>query len=103
MTRKKVERRFVLCVYNDEYPAALEVRKLYVALGEADAEMKGFVRVIDESSEDYLYPKRYFVALELPKAATKVAVALQRRRGMNSRFREVRRLDIRRFEPTADR
>jgi hypothetical protein len=75
MARKKVERRFVLCVNNDEYPAALEVRKLYIALGEADAEMKGFVRVIDESGEDYLYPKRYFVALELPKAAAKALLA----------------------------
>ncbi len=26
------------------------------------------IRVIDESSEDYLYPSNYFIEIELPKA-----------------------------------
>jgi hypothetical protein len=26
------------------------------------------IRVVDESGEDYLYPARYFVRLELPKS-----------------------------------
>jgi len=75
MARKKVERRFVMCVDNDGYPASLEVKKVYVSLGEPDAEMRGFLRVIDESGEDYLFPKRFFVAVELPKAAAKVVLA----------------------------
>jgi hypothetical protein len=61
--------QFLLCVKNDAYPASLEVRKVYRALPDAAASEKGFVRVIDESGEDYLYPADNFVAVELPQAA----------------------------------
>ncbi len=60
--------RFVICVRNDDYPAALERRKIYRSLPEPDAERRGLVRIIDESGEDYLYPSDYFVAIELPEA-----------------------------------
>jgi hypothetical protein len=59
----------LLCVKNDTYPASLEVRKVYQELPDPDDSAKGFVRVIDESGEDYLYPADYFVAIDLPKAA----------------------------------
>jgi hypothetical protein len=68
MARKKV-RRFLLCVNSGGYPASLESRKVYVSLPDADAEAKGFTRVIDESGEDYLYPESLFVPVELPQAA----------------------------------
>ena len=43
----------------------LELRKTYAVLPAADNEA-GFLRVVDESGEDYLYPAEYFVRLELP-------------------------------------
>ncbi len=64
--------RFLLCVKNEGYPASLEVRKVYQALPDSVAASRGFVRVIDESGEDYLYPTGYFVAVELPEAASRV-------------------------------
>jgi len=60
---------YLLCVNNEGYPASLEVRKVYRALPDEVAEARGFVRVIDESGEDYLYPSERFVAVELPQAA----------------------------------
>jgi hypothetical protein len=75
MAQKKIKRGFVMCVDNAAYPASLEVKKMYVALGEPDSEMKGFLRVIDESGEDYLFPKKFFVSVELPKTAAKVVLA----------------------------
>jgi len=63
---------FLLCVKNEGYPASLEVRKVYRALPDAVAESRGFVRVIDESGEDYLYSSDCFVAVELPQAAARV-------------------------------
>ena len=57
---------FVVCLQNDEYPASLEVRKLYRVVVDRDAEAHGQLRVIDESGEDYLYPVGYFAAVELP-------------------------------------
>jgi hypothetical protein len=56
----------VICVRNDDYPASLEVRKVYRSLPEPDAERRGLIRVIDESGEDYLYPADHFVTIELP-------------------------------------
>jgi len=56
---------FVICIRNDDYPASLEKRKLYVKLPDPEAERHHYVRVIDESGEDYLYPEGYFAAVEL--------------------------------------
>ena len=60
-------RRYVLCVSNDGYLASLEPRKIYMALADADAARHELVRVVDESGEDYLYPKSHFVPLRLPR------------------------------------
>ena len=60
---------YVLCVKNDGYPSSLDVRKVYRALPDRDAENHGQIRVIDESGEDYLFSSRYFVRLPLPSAA----------------------------------
>jgi hypothetical protein len=53
-------KQLVVCVKNDGYPASLEKRKLYVMLPDRAAEKHGLLRVIDESGEDYLYPKSFF-------------------------------------------
>ena len=58
---------FVICVRNDDYPASLEKRKLYEAISDPVGEQHGQTRVIDESGEDYLYPRDYFVPVSLPK------------------------------------
>ncbi len=69
MAHDKPEGYFYLCVSNDAYPASLEMRKVYRGLSDPAAEARGFVRIIDESGEDYLYPATCFVAVELPLAA----------------------------------
>lgn len=69
MPKKKPSRRFLLCVRNDDYPASLETRKVYEAVPDAVAAARHFVRVIDESGEDYLYPENYFVPIEVPHSA----------------------------------
>ncbi len=62
-------RRYLLCIKNEGYPASLEVRKIYNALPDAEAGKHGLIRVIDESGEDYLYPREFFIPIALPKAA----------------------------------
>ena len=66
MTRRPNKDRLVVCLRNDEYPVDLEVRKIYRAVPDRDAEAHGLVRVIDESGEDYLYPAEYFASIKLP-------------------------------------
>jgi hypothetical protein len=65
-------KRFLLCVANDEYQASLEPRKVYEALDDSEAEVRGMVRVVDESGEDYLYPASFFVAIEVPQGARRL-------------------------------
>lgn len=72
------KKRFVVCVRNTGYPASLELRKIYQSLPDADAEAHNLVRVIDESGEDYLYPDKFFLALDLPQG---VETALRRATG----------------------
>jgi hypothetical protein len=69
MARKKSQAQFVICVRNDDYPASLELRKVYERLDDPEAARHKMLRVIDESGEDYLYPDDYFVAVRLPQAA----------------------------------
>ena len=64
--------RFAICVENAGAPASLEVRKIYRVVDDPGAASQGLVRVIDESGEDYLYPDKFFVPIEVPKAAIKV-------------------------------
>ena len=54
----------------------LEVGKLYRIVTDAKAKAEGFLRVIDESGEDYLYPVSNFHELRLPASiAKKIASA----------------------------
>ena len=61
----EVSREFVVCIKNTDYPASLEVRKIYQVLPDSKANRHQMIRVIDESGEDYLYPNSYFLPIEL--------------------------------------
>ena len=61
----RMGRRFVVCLKNDGYPASLELRKVYQSLPDPKAARLALVRVIDESGEDYLYPKAFFAPITL--------------------------------------
>lgn len=54
---KPQARQLVVCVNNEGYPASLERRKIYIAHRDADAEKHGLIRIVDESGDDYLYPR----------------------------------------------
>ena len=74
---KPRDAQFVICLRNKDYPASLEVRKVYVMIPDEQA-AKHQLRVIDESGEDYLYPEDYFVAVQLPQAAEKAVLRASR-------------------------
>jgi len=64
---KDIPPRFAVCIKNTDYPASLELYKIYRLLPDEEAAKDGDVRVIDESGEDYLYPADYFVVIDVPK------------------------------------
>lgn len=67
--------QFVICIDSSEYPASLELHKIYRRLPDENTQADGDLRIIDESGEDYLFPAEYFV--ELPETATDTARLLQ--------------------------
>ncbi len=72
---KTSSKQLVVCLENEDYPASLEKRKIYVALSDQAAERHGLIRVIDESGEDYLYPKSFFRVIVLPQSVRKAVLA----------------------------
>ena len=60
--------QFGLCLNNEGYPASLEVGKLYRVIPDDDAAAHGYIRVIDESGEDYAYTASRFHLMQLPDA-----------------------------------
>jgi len=65
---KKTEPGFVVCLKNEGYTASLERHKIYRVLPDPQAEKDGDLRIIDESGEDYLYPKDWFALITVPDA-----------------------------------
>ena len=63
---------YALCIDNGGYPESLEVRKIYPVLPDEKATSRGYIRVIDETGEDYLYPAKYFVPIQLPPEVAKI-------------------------------
>ena len=59
---------YAICIEN-RGAEDLDIRKVYRVLPDKEAGATGYVRVVDESGEDYLYPADYFVSLELPPKA----------------------------------
>ena len=71
MAKAKSSKQYVVCVRNDGYAASLEARKIYQLLPDKTAQARGYVRVVDESGEDYLYPADRFVPIEVPRKPLK--------------------------------
>ena len=65
-------KRFVLCLNNAGYAASLEVGKVYRIIQDDEASSHGYIRVIDESGEDYAYTTNRFHLIQLPSAVEKV-------------------------------
>ena len=68
MTKPRTKTKFVLCIANKDCDD-LEKGKVYPLLADAKSMRDGFVRVVDESGEDYLYPESYFVVVDIPSKA----------------------------------
>ena len=66
MNKPNSEKKFALCIENRD-SEDLEKRKIYQVIADPEAEAEGYLRVVDESGEDYLYPKSYFIIIHLPR------------------------------------
>ncbi len=69
-----MKKHFMISIENSNYESSLEIRKVYEIINDKGADKHNQIRVIDESGEDYLYPKQYFDPIRLP-IATKEKIA----------------------------
>jgi hypothetical protein len=67
--------KFALCLNNEGYPASLEVGKLYRVIADKEAAKEGYLRVVDESGEDYAFTANRFHIVELPLDVKKTLLA----------------------------
>jgi hypothetical protein len=65
--RAKQQKYFAVCINNKRYEASLEKEKLYRVIPDEEAEARGYLRVVDESGEDYGYSADRFFRLEVPR------------------------------------
>jgi len=70
-TTRKPRVRFAVCIRNKGYEASLEVGKLYRVIPDRKAASHGYIRIVDESGEDYGYAADRFFAIEVPKPLEK--------------------------------
>jgi hypothetical protein len=70
-TRRRPAHGFALCIEPGEYEAHLVVGKVYRVVTPEPRDRKADIRIVDESGEDYLYPRGWFVPLDLPAKAKK--------------------------------
>ena len=74
---KQITKHFALCIDNAGYEASLIRGKVYRILPDSRAAKDDFVRIIDESGEDYLFHKNHFVFVDFPKAIQKKLLQLE--------------------------
>jgi hypothetical protein len=70
--------RFAICLDNEGYEASLELRKIYQVLAPEQNDPKDYIRIRDESGDDYLYYKKSFELIELPQRTERKLLATLR-------------------------
>lgn len=68
MAKENKKKSFALCIENKECED-LEKRKIYMVLPDNKASKEGYIRIVDESGDDYLYPQSYFILVKLSQKA----------------------------------
>lgn len=69
MARKDKNLQFAICINNAGYIDDLNVRTVYRVLPDESAAKSKYLRIIDETGEDYLFPAHYFILIEVPVEA----------------------------------
>ena len=67
--------QFGLCLNNEGYAASLEPGKLYRVIRDDEVMNQGYLRVIDESGEEYAYAANRFYLIHLPVAVEKALMS----------------------------
>ncbi len=69
---KEKEIQFAICLDNEGYKASLDIGKLYRVIPDDEASAHGYIRVIDESGEDYAFTSDRFHVVHIPVFVEKI-------------------------------
>jgi hypothetical protein len=89
MTLQQSTGSFALCL-EDGGSEDLEPRKLHQVLADREAAREGYIRIVDESGEDYIYPSELFVPIRLPAAVLRRLRGSDRARQSTARRRSAK-------------
>src|SRR5436309_14390220 len=70
--------RFVICIDNAEYLFSLTTLKVYSVIDDPRGEEVRWIRIIDDSGEDYLYNARRFVVVTVAQSEAHALVEAMR-------------------------
>lgn len=76
MNKKMEENRLAICINNKDNELSLELRKVYQVVEDERAEKRNYLRIIDETGEDYLFPQENFVIVSLPAKSAESVLAI---------------------------
>lgn len=71
-SKRPASGKYMMCIDNEGYQASLEFAKVYRILPTGGSVPRDWLRVVDESGEDYVYPASRFVPVELPAKGRRV-------------------------------
>lgn len=71
METDSTQMHFAVCINNAAYPDDLKLRTIYQVLPDESAARSNYLRIVDETGEDYLYPAELFVSIDVPAEAQK--------------------------------
>jgi hypothetical protein len=72
MQNDKSEIRYAVCINDGGYIDDLKVRTIYKVLPDESAARSHYLRIVDETGEDYLYPEIYFVLIDVPREVEEI-------------------------------
>jgi hypothetical protein len=74
-SKNTAEAMLAICIDNTDYEMSIERRKVYPVLPDEEATQHNYVRVIDETGEDYLFPASRFVLINVTPDVERAVLA----------------------------
>ncbi|MBM4442043.1 MAG: hypothetical protein FJ027_16630 [Candidatus Rokubacteria bacterium] len=76
-TRAAKNGAFAVCIHDSDEESDLVFGKLYRVVKPERNDHPSDIRVIDDSGEDYLYPRRWFVPVAVPPKVKRALVSMR--------------------------
>ena len=68
MKKPNQKKSYVVCTDNSGYDVSLERGKIYEVIPDAEHELHGYLRILDESGEDYVFDSDRFSSIKIPQS-----------------------------------